>query len=111
MRPRRVNLGEAFFVERIERHVEPLHPGPREAFGMSPQLAAIGGERHFLEPVPDMSADRFDQLHDIAPHQRFPAGQPDLPDATLNERGDDLSISSKLSTSALGRKVMCSLMQ
>ena len=54
--------------------------------GILGQLAAVGGERQFLQRAgAEMAAEAFDQRHDALAHQRLAAGEAELLDALLDE--------------------------
>ena len=55
------------------------HAGGLELVGIARELAAVGGERELVERAAlEMAAERAEQAHDVAPHQRLAAGQAQL---------------------------------
>jgi hypothetical protein len=58
-----------------------------------------------------MPAHRLEEAHDAAADQRLAPGDAELLDAQPDEGGAEASSSSSVSSSALGRKVICSAMQ
>ena len=49
------NGAELGRIERVEGDVEPDDAAIGESLGIAVQLAAIGGERQFVEPVAEMA--------------------------------------------------------
>src|SRR5690606_41781442 len=81
---------EARIVEGVERDVDSPDTGAGEAPGMTSELAAVGGEGQLVEPAPDIGSQPFNQFHDVAPNQRFTAGQSELSRTAGNEGAGDL---------------------
>ena len=72
-------------VERIERDIDPAHPGRSQIFRKVAQPGAVGGERQLFEALPDLPSERAHQLDHVAPHQRLTPGQADLGDPASDE--------------------------
>ncbi len=72
-------------IERIERDVDPPHPGKRQIPGVAGKLGAVGGQRDLVEPFADMTTQRADEIDHVAADQRLSAGQPDLAHPTRHE--------------------------
>ncbi|MEZ5333684.1 MAG: hypothetical protein R2991_16990 [Thermoanaerobaculia bacterium] len=77
------DLVEALAVEGVDADVDPPDAGSLECLGLLLELGAVGGEREVLEP--GQSREPFDDLDDVAAHQRLAAGQPHAPDAHLDQ--------------------------
>ena len=76
------DLGEFRRVERIDRDVDPPHAAFAQLVGVAGELAAVGGQGQFVERARfEMPAERAEQGHDVAPHQRLAAGQAQFLDA------------------------------
>ena len=67
---------EAVGVQRVEAHGQPVQPGGLQRLGVRREQNAVG--RH--GEIADAGSPRQprDQVRDVAPQQRFAAGQPDL---------------------------------
>ena len=78
---------------------------------MPRELRAVGGHGQLVEPVADSLAELGNELVDALAHQRLAAGQPDSLYAARDEESASSTISSRLSTSLRGRKVIFSAMQ
>ena len=65
---------EKFGVECIQRDIDASHAGIGKALRIAGELAAIGGERDFLQPIADPPAQPFEQRHHILAHQGLAAG-------------------------------------
>ena len=74
-------------IERVERDVDALHAASGKRLGVKGELAAVGGERELVEAAAEMPRQPLDQPHDVPPHQRLAAGQPQLAHA-LGDEGD-----------------------
>ena len=72
-------------IARVERDVEPLHPGLRDALRMAGEVGGVGGHRQLVEAVAQPLAQFVDQRQRHGAHQRLAAGQPDLVDAAGDE--------------------------
>ena len=84
------NLTEFVGIEGINGNVDPPHPGAIEIIGHLGQLAAIGGDGDFLKvAAPDFITQVANEVHDVPPDQRLPAGQPDLARADFHEAAAD----------------------
>jgi hypothetical protein len=64
---------ELRIVQRIQRHVDPLHPTRRQISRIFAQLRAVGGNRQLLQTRAHLPAHRFKERHDPLTHQGFPA--------------------------------------
>ena len=65
--------------QRIDRNIDAAHAMSGQFGGIVGQLAAIGGERQFVQRAgAQMARQAFDQRHDVLAHQRLAAGQPEL---------------------------------
>ncbi len=77
-------------VERIERHIHPPHPGLGQRLGVLCQLRAVGGQRQFVQTMPQPAAQRAEQINDVTPHQRFAPGDADLRYPARDEGGGEI---------------------
>ena len=76
------------------------------------KLAAIGRKRQLMQrPILQMAGERRKEPHDVLSHQRFAAGDADLPDAFRDERAAQPIELFERERPALGRNVMFSDMQ
>jgi hypothetical protein len=73
-------------IERVERDVDTGDAASGKRLGMKRELAAIGGEGKLVETAAEMPGEPLEQPHDVPPHQRFAAGQPELAHA-LGDKG------------------------
>jgi hypothetical protein len=79
-------LAELVRIERVHRHVDPLHADVGQLAGVLGELAAVGGQRQLLEGARSRDGGRAaEQAHDVLAHQRLAAGQAQLPDAAAHE--------------------------
>ena len=68
------DIGEFLVIERVERDIDPPHPCCKQVVSKARQLAAIGGQRQFLQRATfQMPGHSAEERHDIAPHQRLAA--------------------------------------
>ncbi len=82
------DLREFRRIERVERDVDPPHPRRPQILGIAGELAAVGGERQLVERARlQVPAERPEQGHDAAPHQRLAAGETQLAHAQPHEGG------------------------
>ena len=79
------DLPEFRGVERVERDIDAGHAASGERLGMVRKLACIGGQRQLVEALAQMPRQPLDQPHDVPPHQRLAAGQPELAHAARDE--------------------------
>ena len=105
------DVAEALRVEAVEADIHPPDAGGVEHVGEAGEPGAVGGQGQLVEPVADPLAEPRDQVADPAPHQRLAAGQPDSPHAAGDEEVGELDDLLELSSSARGRKSICSAMQ
>src|SRR5262249_14330068 len=69
-------------VERIHRHVDPPHAAIAQFPRVTGELAAVGRQSQLVErPGGDVMAERVEERHDIAPHERLAARQAELSNA------------------------------
>ena len=80
------DLGEFRGVERVDRDIDPAHAAFAQLVGVARELAAVGRQGQLVERAGlEVPAERAEQGHDVAPHQRLAAGQAQLPDAEPDE--------------------------
>ena len=81
---------ESLRPQGIQTNVQPVYPSLPQGLCQFRQQAAVGGEAKLLQfrDGPQRSAD----VQNPSPHQRFSAGQTDLPNPQLHRRPGDLAV-------------------
>ena len=81
---------ESLRPQGVQTDVQPVHSGFLQGLCQFRQQAAVGGEAKLLQfrDGPQRSAD----VQNPSPHQRFSAGQTDLPDPQLHRSPGDLAV-------------------
>ena len=81
------HLAEFVGIERIERNVDALDAAGGEIAGEAGKLRAVGGQRQLIERAAlEVTRQRTEKRHHIAPHQRLAAGKPQLARSQPDER-------------------------